>query len=471
MASNYEHLYYLERNQYLEDCPVIICAGAILKHKESGNIVAQIKFQNVDDKPINALKVKVRFYSPSKEQAGEQEYIYLDLDAKRDDEFGSKQPLMIEDDTARSLDCTVVQVVFKDGTVWNNDRPFSGHFNQPQPLKVISTEDSFFDAIKDRFGIEAKFIPQEYDSYWTCICGAINKSTEKVCHKCGNRLDGVLNIDYKNFAVTAEKDAIYEEALGIERNAKTEKDYLRAIDKYESLKQWKDAEKRIEDCRSAISVLRENKLKAEQKRKQAIQETKEKVKPIIFKRVIPVVIIIAVLLITKVVLKNMADNTIVQINAYYVSYSSNDKAEGVELSNDNYSIKVKAIKANGDSFMLGPGEWSIEEPVTLEADKISIVRISYKGLETSLVVECSTSAIVSIRSVEYRGSREAGTVIDDNSDFSVIVLYKNGKEGVFRDYHIVTPVTLETDTSSDVEIEVDKHKRTVTIECSTKSSD
>lgn len=65
MASNYDRLFSIESNQFSSQCPVILCAGAIFKHKSKGTLVSQIKFKNISDKSIIALKAKLSFYSPA----------------------------------------------------------------------------------------------------------------------------------------------------------------------------------------------------------------------------------------------------------------------------------------------------------------------------------------------------------------------------------------------------------------------
>ena len=57
MASNYEKLFSLPVSKTKEESPVILSAGALLKHNEKGLLVAQLKFQSITNKCITALKV------------------------------------------------------------------------------------------------------------------------------------------------------------------------------------------------------------------------------------------------------------------------------------------------------------------------------------------------------------------------------------------------------------------------------
>ena len=57
--SNYTRLQRLPDDIYTEGSPFIIKAGALLKSKETDQVLLQLKFKNISDKPIKATSVKV----------------------------------------------------------------------------------------------------------------------------------------------------------------------------------------------------------------------------------------------------------------------------------------------------------------------------------------------------------------------------------------------------------------------------
>ena len=294
MASNYERLFLLEKNQFLKDCPVLLCAGAILKHTSNGNLVGQLKFKNISDKVITALGVQLSFYNPAKEFVYKDKFSYLDLNIKRDIDFGSKVPIQIKDKTVRSFDVVVSQVVFSDGSVWNNEEPFSNKFGTAQLLSTISDKDAFLKKVREKFGAEANELPEDYKVLWKCTCGSINSESENKCHHCGAEYSELLNFDFREFSVISEKDDIYRNALNTELKAKTESEYLLAIEKYKEVIDWKDSQERIQSCLNEIEEIKEKQLIAEEAKKKIAMEASAKKKRIL-KIVIPAVIVIIAL--------------------------------------------------------------------------------------------------------------------------------------------------------------------------------
>ena len=229
MASNYERLFSLDGNQFLKQCPVLLCGGTILKHIIKGTLVTQLKFKNLDDKTIIALKVKLSYYNPAKEKIYEDEFDYLDLQVQRDTEFGSKTPIIIKNTAARSFTVLVKQVVFDDGTVWNNNEQFNDAINSPQLINDVFHEEKMLEKTKEIFGEKAIYLPNRYDGLWTCVCGEINKDNEKTCYCCGNKYEKVFSFDFTRLLdeLELEKKQLIEdkkeEILTDEDNKKSKK--------------------------------------------------------------------------------------------------------------------------------------------------------------------------------------------------------------------------------------------------------
>ena len=100
--SRYTTLYKTPENLYTENSPVIISAGALLKDNDTNKILVQLKFRNIYDKTIKAVKIEIIPYSVDKEELTERtESQYLDLTASYNTEFGQKQPVFLPDNTTR----------------------------------------------------------------------------------------------------------------------------------------------------------------------------------------------------------------------------------------------------------------------------------------------------------------------------------------------------------------------------------
>ena len=59
MSERYSRLFSLPENLYAEGAPVIIAAGALLKDNQTGNVLAQLKLQNICNQIIKAATVRI----------------------------------------------------------------------------------------------------------------------------------------------------------------------------------------------------------------------------------------------------------------------------------------------------------------------------------------------------------------------------------------------------------------------------
>ena len=203
--SKFQKLFSLTENLYAEGAPLIISAGALQKNTENGSVFAQLKFRNITDKKIKAVRVTLSPKDDFGKALGETEFLYQDQSAGRDDEFGSKMPVVLADQSARSFDVKVTEVAFADGTKWNE----SG-----AEWKTVEKQDSVSSLLKDaqlikqyhiKYGDSCDYIAKTDRDLVLCSCGAVNNADENSCHKCRNNLSALLSLDIA--ALTAEKDA------------------------------------------------------------------------------------------------------------------------------------------------------------------------------------------------------------------------------------------------------------------------
>ena len=61
----YSILWRMPENLYTQDSPVIVRAGALLKDNETGCILIQLKFENISDNTIKAIRLTFRTFDTS----------------------------------------------------------------------------------------------------------------------------------------------------------------------------------------------------------------------------------------------------------------------------------------------------------------------------------------------------------------------------------------------------------------------
>ena len=206
MSERYARLFSLPENLYQPGSPVMILAGALLKDNQTGGILALMKFKNVGTKPIRGLKV--RFFPQDLtgiDLDQPLEHQYLDLNAARDGEFGQKEPVALPNAITRAFRVEVYQVVFADGTLWNQEQ---SQWSPMPPLQALETALGDKELCKEYqilYGANCRIMPQEDKGLWRCACGAWNMESEANCHACGKNLDQLKALDLEQ--LKASRDA------------------------------------------------------------------------------------------------------------------------------------------------------------------------------------------------------------------------------------------------------------------------
>ena len=114
MSERFTTLYRTPGNLYIAGSPVIISAGALLKDNQTGKVLAQLKLKSISDKRIKAVKIRILAFDVMGASVGDAvEHQYLDLNVKRNYEFGSKEAVTLASDTTRSFRAQISNVVIR----------------------------------------------------------------------------------------------------------------------------------------------------------------------------------------------------------------------------------------------------------------------------------------------------------------------------------------------------------------------
>lgn len=147
------------------------------------------------------------------------------------------------------------------------------------------------------------------------------------------------------------------------------------------------------------------------------------------------------------------------------SYDGERKAGTVLDENSD----IEALEIHKDGTKTDANNWKVENPVTLEADTTSTLKIKSGEFETELEIECSTVTLVEL-SATYDGKTTEGTVLDSsNAGIHVTAKYKSGTTKEVTDYKIEQPATLEADKKSSITISYEDKSCTLEVQCTTQS--
>ena len=206
MSERYSKLFALPENLYASGAPVVIAAGALLKDNQTGKVIAQLKMRNIGANIIKAVKVCIHPLDTVGNALGaEVEYQYLDLAAKRNEEFGAKSPISLADAATRAYSASVAEVVFTDNTVWKaTDEPWEA-LSAPPTLDAALKDSELLKQYRIKYGTDCRYSPTVQKDLWYCVCGELNRKNETVCHHCGKSLAALQAIDIS--ALKADRDA------------------------------------------------------------------------------------------------------------------------------------------------------------------------------------------------------------------------------------------------------------------------
>lgn len=197
MSERYSKLFALEKNLYTKGSPLLICAGSLLHDSYTKNKLAQIKYKNISDSKIKAVKISITMLDTAGSVIGNTvDYQYLDLNAERDNEFGQKAAVILSSDAVRSFTVNVNEVLFenREKWLWDNNSPWT-------PLRPFMTlsqaygDEELAAQYQIRYGSNCIYEPAELEDLWLCTCGAINRSSERNCHSCRRVLSALKEIN------------------------------------------------------------------------------------------------------------------------------------------------------------------------------------------------------------------------------------------------------------------------------------
>ena len=122
MNERFSRFFTCQPNLGVEDTPILIKAGGLLLDNQTQNIIAQFRLQNISDKTITLVKIKITPYDSIDRPLDDAViHSYLDLNCKFQEEFGSKKAIFMPNPATRAFTVSVLEVAFDDGSNWIND--------------------------------------------------------------------------------------------------------------------------------------------------------------------------------------------------------------------------------------------------------------------------------------------------------------------------------------------------------------
>lgn len=210
MAERYVSLFKLPENLYIEDSPVIIAAGALLKDTQSNQILAQLKFRSVSKQKILALTVEITCFDTAGRVVAEPfTYAYLDINARIGDVFGAKTPVFLPHTTTRTISVRITEVTLEAGNLWTPNEENWEPLQRQESLNLGNPE--WNKQFRLQYGEKCAYQLLKQKDLWHCACGAINKDNH--CYNCSLSLSNLETIDFDALRNASAKRVENEQAI------------------------------------------------------------------------------------------------------------------------------------------------------------------------------------------------------------------------------------------------------------------
>ena len=218
MAERYERKYALTHRLYADGAPVIIAAGALLDDTLSRRRLVQLKFLSVADKKIASVRVSVTPLGAAGEEHGAPvEYLYTDVNAARDAEFGQKSAIVLPESDTASFTVSVTEVIYADGSRWDGTGAAWTALHTPRPLAEALGGEEVAGQFAIRYGSDCVMMPEDERGLWVCACGAINREAETKCHRCRRVYAALKNINLSSLRTESEQRVETEKQQDVEK--------------------------------------------------------------------------------------------------------------------------------------------------------------------------------------------------------------------------------------------------------------
>ncbi len=191
MSDRFEKLFSLPENLYSEELPIIITAGSLLKDKETGKIIVQLKYHSVSPILIIALKVGISAYDVlGKEIEGIDEYQYLDLYVTHGQDFGSNKAIIMPNTVTRSINIRTITAILSNGTTYSVTMP-SHTLPKSADIHTVLNNDQLVKQYQLEIGRTPVYAPQKINNLWCCTCGEWNSID--CCDNCDANKEDIFN--------------------------------------------------------------------------------------------------------------------------------------------------------------------------------------------------------------------------------------------------------------------------------------
>ena len=185
MQPQYVPLCNLQPNLVSPGAPVMVISGTLLQHTPSGQLFAQLIFENLDPTPILSMKLELTGLDPADRPLTQgMEHFIMDLNAPRGGQFGGNYMFPMPHPAVRGFSFRILEVIFADKRIWNGAECLWAPLPASVSLEAALEDAELAKQYRLTFGQTCQFAPIMLEEVYLCSCGAANRH-HYPCSRCG----------------------------------------------------------------------------------------------------------------------------------------------------------------------------------------------------------------------------------------------------------------------------------------------
>ena len=175
MAERLNSLMKVSEISYSEGSPLLLEAYALYQDTTTGQCIAQLKWKNIDQKPVKAVMIELDGYDAFDQKLEPLQFQYDNLSAVQGSIFGEKTPVLISNTNCVRYDVILKAVSYNEGESWfsTETKPF---VKLPDCVNLHLESEMLAQYKRElaQRGIPNSYhnMPQTAMGLWQCGCGS-----------------------------------------------------------------------------------------------------------------------------------------------------------------------------------------------------------------------------------------------------------------------------------------------------------
>ncbi len=241
----FEFIYTAKYKIYYKNIKLTIENLVILHDKINNNYLLLIKFMNLSDSAINAVKIKIETYNVFEQHLDDYEHLYTNINVNKGQVFGEKNPINISYTEGNEYVIILEKILYEDKKI-DNIIEEKIVFEKPVPLKNLITDETIYNEFLITYpNFQEYYMSSKKNDFWICVCGTPNLINDYNCAKCSSVFLDINNSLLDNLNEKIIKRKKEEEVLREieEKRAELERVELEKLQIIEQIKRRKQRKK------------------------------------------------------------------------------------------------------------------------------------------------------------------------------------------------------------------------------------